>query len=78
MQRTTTISTLSEMLEYTISQRKVNQKTAALAMGMSTATISRLIELNRYSRKWVMPIAIWCSLTPRELWDLLNQERASL
>lgn len=68
------IYTLADALRAGLYERRVSMREAARDIGMSTATLSRIVQGKGFEMKWVISIAKWLHLTPQQLWDLLNTE----
>ena len=70
------INNLNELLAFTLKERGCGVRDAAKAIGMSSATVSRIVNGGGFEAKWILPIAEWCGLTMIEdawqLWQLLE------
>ena len=66
------VKTLGEYLKYKMVERKVSYHDIAPEIGMSIATLSRILHNGAFEIKWIIPLAKWCGLSTDQLWDLLE------
>ena len=74
MDKIVTIKSLGELLYATAAERHLDGKTAALEVGLTTATYSRITNGSGFALKWIIPIAKWCGINAQQLWELLETE----
>ena len=68
------INTMGELLKYTLFDRNMSQARAAEEIGISEATISRMIREKGFWVRAIIPVAEWCNISTEELWVLLKRE----
>jgi hypothetical protein len=66
------LSTIGEVLLFTMQRRKQTLRDVAPEIGCCAATLSRLTRGKECEARWLVPIAKWCELGAQELWDLLE------
>ena len=67
------IKTLSDMVFFKMHDERLGVREVARAVGTSAATISRISTGHPMHVKHVIPIAKWLELSPKQLWDFLEQ-----
>lgn len=66
------IKSFGQYFRYKMQERKTSTRGVAEELCMNPSTIWRIASDYNFALKWIIPVAKWCGLSPKQLWDLLE------